>query len=268
LSSALDHLSASLGRRASLPIQLASSSRIQGRKYPLLTLRRALALAGCAAGLLSSAPAAHAQEPAIDSPIEAETGQVLAETVYPETTAAGEATCSAPELFNPLTAFKDGRDYFVAPAGDFEDPGLPGWQLEGGASLTAGGSTHAVIGGTQNFSLSLPPGGSATSPEMCVDLNYPTFRFFATQLEQDTDAELAVDVIYPALARNNVRQAKKYRLKSKDGWQLTSDVKLEPQRLGKASGWRKIAIRFRVKPGNKPATYQIDDVLIDPRRYN
>ena len=69
---------------------------------------------------------------------------------------------------------------------------------------------------------------------MCVDLNYPTFRFFATQLEQDTDAELAVDVIYPALAKNNVRQAKKYRLKSKDGWQLSDDIKLEPQRLGKA----------------------------------
>ena len=136
-------------------------------------------------------------QPAIDSPIQAESGQVLAETVHPQSTAAGEATCSAPELFNPLTAFKDDRDYFVAPAGDFEDPQLPGWQLEGGASLTDGGSTHAVIGGTQSFSLTLPPGSSATSPEMCVDLNYPTFRFFATQLEQDTDAELAVDVIYP-----------------------------------------------------------------------
>ena len=32
------------------------------------------------------------------------------------------------------------------PAGDFEDPQLPGWQLEGGASLVAGGSTHAVLG--------------------------------------------------------------------------------------------------------------------------
>jgi hypothetical protein len=34
------------------------------------------------------------------------------------------------------------------------------------------------------------------------------------------------------------------------------------------SGWRKIAVRFRVAPGKKPATYRIDDVLIDPRRYN
>ena len=132
--------------------------------------------------------------------------------------------------------------------------------------MTDGSSTHAVLGADHAISLALPPGSSATSPEMCVDLNYPTFRFFATQLEQDTDAELAVDVIYPALAKDNVRQAKKFRLKAKDGWELSDDIKLEPQRLGKPSGWRKIAIRFRVKPGNKPATYKIDDVLIDPRR--
>ena len=235
------------------------------------TTRRIVALAGCAVGLCFAAPAARAADDiqlATDSPIQADSGQVLAETVHPEATAEGEATCSAPDLFNPLTAFKDQRDYFVAPEGDFENPLLPGWQLQGGANVSDGGSTQAVLGADHAMSLMLPPGSSATSPEMCVDLNYPTFRFFATQLEQDTDAELAVDVIYPALAKNNVRQAKKYRLKSKDGWQLTSDVKLEPQRLGKASGWRKIALRFRVNPGNKPATYQIDDVLIDPRRYN
>jgi hypothetical protein len=235
------------------------------------TTRRALALAGCAAGLALAAPAAYAAEepaPAVDSPIQAEAGQVLAETVTPEVTAAGEETCSAPALSNPLVAFKDARDYFVAPAGDFEDPSLPGWQLDGGAALTDGGSAHAVTGGAQRFSLALPPGASATSPEMCVDLNSPTFRFFATQLESDTDAQLAVDVIYPALAKDNVREAKKFRLKAKDGWELSDDIKLEPQRLGKQSGWRKVAIRFRVKPGKKAASYRIDDVLIDPRRYN
>ncbi len=229
------------------------------------TTRRTLALIGCAAGLGLAAPAAHAED-GITSPIQAESGQVLAETVHPDRTAAGEATCSAPQLFNPLTAFKDKRDYFVAPEGDFENPQLPGWQLEGGARVSDGGSAHAVLGTAHALSLTLPPGASATSPEMCIDLNYPTFRFFATQLLEDTDAELAVDVIYPALARNNVREAKKYRLKAKDGWELSDDIKLEPQRLGKHSGWRKVALRFRVTPGKKAATYKIDDVLIDPRR--
>lgn len=234
--------------------------------------RAILTLAGCAAGLMLGAPAAIADtadqpEPAIDTPIEAD-GTVLAETVRPAESAAGEQTCAAPRLFNPLVAFKDQRDYFVAPAGDFEDPSLPGWQLTGGASITSGSSPHAVTGEAQASSLSLPPGSSATTPEMCVDLNYPTFRFFLSQLEADTDSDLAVDVIYPALAKNNVREAKKLRLKAKDGWRLSDDIKLEPQRLGKRSGWRRIAIRFRVEPGKKASAYRVDDILIDPRRLN
>jgi hypothetical protein len=234
--------------------------------------RAILTLAGCAAGLMLGAPAAIADtadqpEPAIDTPIEAD-GTVLAETVRPAESAAGEQTCAAPSLFNPLVAFKDQRDYFIAPAGDFEDPSLPGWQLTGGAGVTSGSSPHAVTGEAQASSLSLPPGSSATTPEMCVDLNYPTFRFFVSQLEADTDSDLAVDVIYPALAKNNVRQAKKLKLRAKDGWRLSDDIKLEPQRLGKRSGWRRIAIRFRVEPGKKASAYRVDDILIDPRRLN
>src|SRR5689334_12096087 len=112
--------------------------------------RAILTLAGCAAGLMLGAPAAIADTPdepeaAIDTPIEA-AGTVLAETVRPAESAAGEQTCAAPRLFNPLAAFKDQRDYFIAPAGDFEDPSLPGWQLTGGAIVTSGSSSHAVTG--------------------------------------------------------------------------------------------------------------------------
>jgi hypothetical protein len=236
-------------------------------------IRTGLTLAACTTGLALAVPAAWADtsgDPPItaDSPIDADEGTVLAETVRPEESPAGEATCAAPTLSNPLVAFKDARDYFIAPAGNFEDPALPGWELTGGAAVIAGNSSHAVVGATDASSLALPPGSSATSPEMCVDLNYPTFRFFATQLARETDSELAIDVIYPGLPRNNVRQARKLRLKAKDGWRLSDDIKLEPQRLGKASGWRRIAIRFRVSPGSKPGAYRVDDVLIDPRRLN
>ena len=235
--------------------------------------RALLTLASCAASLTLAAPAALADataEPvaAVDSPIQADEGTVLAETVRTDESAAGERTCTAPRLFNPLLAFKDRRDYFVAPAGDFEDPTLPGWQLTGGAAVTSGNSPHAVTGEAHANSLSLPAGSSATSPEMCVDLSYPTFRFFVAQLQQDTDSDLAIDVIYPGLAKNNVRQAKTFRLKAKDGWKLSDDIKLEPQRLGKAWGWRRIAIRFRVESDHKSAAYRVDDVLIDPRRSN
>jgi hypothetical protein len=232
--------------------------------------RSLLAVAGCVTGLAILAPAALAQEPlAADSPIQADEGQVLAETVRPETSPAGEQTCSAPALSNPLAAFKDRRNYFLAPAANFEDPALPGWELTGGASVTADASGLAVTADSQTSSLSLPPGSSATSPEMCVDLDYPTFRFFVSQLAADTDSELAVDVIYPGLSRNNVREARKFKLKAKDGWKLSDDVKLEPQRLGKRWGWRRVALRFRNAAGaHKPGSYRIDDILVDPRLHN
>src|SRR3954447_11564341 len=74
--------------------------------------RHLLALTGCAVGMVFTAPAALAQSTATDppiaedSPIQADEGVVLAETVDPGTSSAGEASCSAPALFNPLMAFK------------------------------------------------------------------------------------------------------------------------------------------------------------------
>jgi hypothetical protein len=231
-------------------------------------LTRSLLAAGvCTFAVMSSAAvaAADATVPP-DSEIVADTGVVLDETVETAETAAGEQTCTDPQLFNPLQAFNDKRDYFLAPAGSFEDQTLPGWKLEGGARVSAGSAPYGVTGPGHSSSLALPPGSSATSPEMCVDLSYPTFRFFVAQLVEDSDAELAVDVIYPALEDKNVREAKKLKLKPKDGWKLSDDVKLEPQRLGKKEGWRKVALRFRAKPGKKNGEFRIDDILIDPRR--
>jgi hypothetical protein len=234
-----------------------SLNQRRGNEVPRFN-RAIIALAGCAAGLALSSPAALADDA---------TG-LGDETVRTAESAAGEQTCRAPRLFNPLVAFKDKRDYFMAPSGDFEDAALPGWRLTGGAGVTAGGSPHAVATASHGSALTLPPGSTAVSPEFCIDLNYPTFRFFATQSAVDTDSDLIVDVVYPALDKDNVRQAGKFTYKAKDGWRLSEDVKLEPQRLGKPSGWRRVAIRFRVEQGKKPATYRVDDLLIDPRRVN
>ena len=217
-------------------------------------LRRSF-VAAVVVGALAPASAL-AQEPS------ATEGTFLDETVEVSRTAASTETCTAPELSNPLAGFKDHRDYFVAPGGDFE-AGAEGWQLEGGARVVAGNEPFFVMGAGHARSLALPPGSSATSPEMCVDLNYPTFRFLLAQVQADDDHELAVDVIYPALEKNNVREAK--HMKAKHAWKLTKDIKLEPQRLGKQSGWRKVALRFRAEDGDSSGEIVVDNILIDPR---
>jgi hypothetical protein len=47
------------------------------------------------------------------------------------------------------------------------------------------------------------------------------------RIQRDTHPDLAVDAIYPRLAKNNVRQAKTFRLRANDGWKLSDDIKLE-----------------------------------------
>ena len=98
--------------------------------------------------------------------------------VLPATaSAAAIADCQAPrDCPPPLAAFGDLRPYFVAPGGDFE---TSDWTLAGGAALTTGSGPLEI--GAAESSLRLPSGGSATSPVFCVDLDYPTLRFFSAQ---------------------------------------------------------------------------------------
>jgi hypothetical protein len=178
------------------------------------------------------------------------------ETVTVTQTAESQDTCHEPDLFNPLSAFGDVRDYFVAPGGDFETAG-DGWRLDGGAEIVGGGGSLA--GGVGN-SLRLPPGSEAVSPAFCVDLHYPTFRFFAAQLAR-RGGSLNVDVIYPELRKRNVHGAGD--MNSNPHWRLSKDFKLEPQRAGKKAGWRKVAIRLRADATE--GDWRVDDILIDPR---
>jgi hypothetical protein len=217
-----------------------------------------------------SAPAARAADPApadiaaadVAAPIPGSNDAGLTnETVQADETAATEESCVDPEVAAHLSPFGDQRSYFLAPGGDFE-AGTTGWQLSGGARVVGGNEPFGVLGGGAS-SLQLPAGGSATSPVFCVDLNYPTFRFLATQQQLAADAGLEVDVIYPEIAKGNVHKAATY--KSQKEWKLMKDVKLDPQRAGKTAGWRRVALRFRVPATKKGAVWNVDNILVDPR---
>jgi hypothetical protein len=205
--------------------------------------RFALLIAVVAATLALAAPAS-AEELTTD-----EGG----EEVAVEQTAATTQTCSDPVIVNPFTSFGDDRNYVLAPFGDFEGSQLTGWNLEGGAATTADEDS--------NLSLSLPAGSTATSPAMCIDLDYPTVRFFVRNLLED-GADLTVQVMY-------VDHKKAYqphtvaKLKAKHGWGLTKDIKIDPQRGGKEAGWRRVAFRF---VGHKDkGAFSVDNLYVDPR---
>ena len=182
-----------------------------------------------------------------------------------DTTTQSRETCAAPLIEQPFMSFEDSRDYVLAPGGSFEDPTLAGWSLEDGAGVTTGNEPFKIRGLSDNNSLALPAGASATSPTMCVDLHWPTMRFVATQTGEK-DAELEVEVLYPEADDKKAtwHGAKKFKAKSRDGWRPTDDVKLSPDRGGKFAGGRPVALRFTNTSDR--GSWQIDNVYIDPKR--
>jgi hypothetical protein len=166
--------------------------------------------------------------------------------------AATTASCQDPVLENPFTDLGDYRDYVLAPSGDFEDPALEGWNLEGGAAAT--------VDEDGDFALALPAGSTATSPAMCIDLNYPTARFHVRNQVEDGDLE--VEVMYVD-HKKAYKPHKVKKLKGKRGWAATEDIKIDPERGGKEAGWRRVAFRF-VAHKDK-GDFRIDNLYVDPR---
>lgn len=172
-------------------------------------------------------------------------------------------TCDDPLIENPFLFDGDPLDYVLAPDGSFEVGGS-GWLLEGAAPI-AGNDPFPIRPAGDEGVLSLPSGSSATSPSMCVDLNYPTFRFVLRQLADENErlrGRLRVDSIYPESERPKWRRVAVIR--PDDGeWALSDHIELAPERGGELPGARQVALRFTVRGGD--GAFEIDDVYIDPR---
>jgi hypothetical protein len=183
----------------------------------------------------------------------ATTQEAAGDPVEVEQTAATTASCQDPVIVNPFTAFGDFRDYVLAPFGDFEQADLPGWILDGGAA--------AVRNAAGNGILRMPPGSTATSPAMCIDLNYPTIRYFVRNALYD-GARLQTQVMYvdheTAYLPYTVA-----KLTATKNWRLTEDIEIEPERGGEEAGWRRIAFRFVAD--RYLGDIRIDDLYVDPR---
>ena len=201
--------------------------------------RRSRWIAGAAAALCALAPAAAAQADLV------ETG-----------------ACDGAALSHPFAQFGDTAWYKLAPGGDFE--GSHGWKLAGGARVVAGSEPFAATGTTGSAALSIPAGGSATSPVTCVNAAYPTFRFFSK-----TSGGLLglvplvkVEVLYGEGLTKIVPLPAGLALPSAR-WQPNLPM-LTSSLVGAtlAGGEAPIAIRITSLLG----TWTVDDVFVDPTR--
>src|SRR5215207_11429239 len=82
------------------------------------------------------------------------------------------ASCDGQVLERPFLPWADPAQYVLAPDGDLTR-GAEGWQTSG-AAVVAENEPFDVHGSAAPAALRVAPGGSATSPAMCVTLMHPT----------------------------------------------------------------------------------------------
>lgn len=163
------------------------------------------------------------------------------------------STAAADDVFAP---WNDPADYKLVSGGDFES-GATGWKLESGAKLVDGGSPYATTGAASRKALLLPAGARVTSPLTCITPGSPVARMFARTVS-GSGASLHVEVLDEAGEAKSVGN-----LPEVASWDATRRFSTSQGRLkADEDGVAKMRLRFTAGSG---ATWQVDDVYVDPR---
>lgn len=175
------------------------------------------------------------------------------------------ASCDGRKAEQPFKRWLDPMRYVLAPNGDLES-GAVGWRLTGGARVATGNETFYVGGARDSRSLLLPAGSTATTRPMCVKLLHPTVRYFARNRGKPVLSSLLVEALVenPLTGRAvavpvGVHTGGKSWHPSLPGLVLADFLSV----LGEDG---ELAVAFRFKPVGLGASWQIDDVYVDPFR--
>jgi hypothetical protein len=171
--------------------------------------------------------------------------------------ASAVAACPPPPVSTPFAQWGDSNSYFAVPGGTFEGA-QPGWTLSN-ATLSPGNEPFFVNGPTDNQSLTIGGGGSATSPYFCVDATMSSLRLFADQVAPGGDLQITALVQTP----NGVATFPVGDLAdgASPSWSPTQPITGDSSQL---VGSVMVALRFRVPVS--VASWTIDDVYVDPYR--
>lgn len=172
-------------------------------------------------------------------------------------TAAAATSCPSVPLSQPFAPYGDSGYYTLVAGGSFEGP-LEGWTLSGGASVVPGSEPAAATGSLGHYSLAIPPGGSASSPFMCVGAAEQMFRFFTRS--EGASGLLVPQVVYKTPFGNLTVPVG--LSSSTAAWAPSAIFHTGAQIFFALTGeTAEVALRFSSITG----TNRIDDVFLDPR---
>jgi hypothetical protein len=171
--------------------------------------------------------------------------------------AASATGCQAQSLSQPFLPWADPAQYTLAPGGAAES--ADGWQLTGPATISGGNEPWLVHSAQDARALSLGAGATATTGAICVGLEHPTLRFFATG--GDTLSALRVDVLFED-ASGAVQTLTIGRVAGGGAWQPTAVMPIVANLLATLPGDRTaVAFSFTTEG---TGSWAIDDVYVDP----
>lgn len=176
-----------------------------------------------------------------------------------ESARAGVLSCAD----NPERVFAPWGDYSLytlAPNGSFES-GSAGWSLAGARVIPDNNTLRRG-----SYSLSLPSGSSATSPAACVKVADPASRFFLRSTGS-SDGQLRVDVTYKPLLGLFTMSSTLGYVQANGAWQPSPKYGHVLANLLGTLGLNRdqsAQLRFRFTPVGRGASFEIDDLYVDP----
>jgi hypothetical protein len=171
-------------------------------------------------------------------------------------------SCAARPTSTPFAPWGDSSSYFLMPGGGFE-AGAPGWTLSG-PSVVSGNEPSFVNSKSDSHSLAVPTGSVAVTPTVCVAMGENTVRLFVKNpgvasavlhVQAYVQNPLTGLVLSTSFNINGSASAK--------GWSPTGRL-LIPNLLGGVLGTQNLKLVFTTS--GAPATWNIDDVYVDPFR--
>ncbi len=168
------------------------------------------------------------------------------------TSTTSAAGCTMPLLSEPFAMWGDTNEYAFLPGTALDSFTGTGWKLSAGASIT----TTTLADGTSGLVLNLPVGGTAVSPAMCVDTDFPNARMIV----RDATGTQGIKVL-AAYEGGGAQVASSYAETGQgSGWALSPVLQTNP---GNLSGWQ-LAV-FTLVGTTATGVTQVSNFAIDPR---
>jgi hypothetical protein len=173
--------------------------------------------------------------------------------------AAAQAACPTAPTTKAFQAFGDSADYALAPDGAFE-AGAGGWALSG-AAVASGSESFAVHAPRDSKSLAIRATGTAVSPAICVDIDHPTFRFFARRTSGSWGV-LNVKLRWKD-ASGTTNETVVGSLGTGTAWQASPALNLS-RSLPLWNSGQNASVQLVFDPEDFGGAWAIDDVYVDP----